>query len=644
MYSKSILTIGLFSLSLGFSQLSAQNLFTVGKQPIPKSAFLEMYQKNNAQSPSYDKASLEDFVNLFALYKMKVMEANALQLDTIPSIKSDIDMYKSQLAKSYITDNKLESQLLHQAYDHTTKERAVAHILLTGFGDEMEYANKHKLDSLAQAINLGKISFEDVAKKYSLDRATASEGGYLGYIHAFQTPYEFEEMVYNTPVGQISKPFKSSLGYHMVKVLAERPALGSVEVAQILLTTSEENKDAQMALAQSIIQKLKSGSSFEQMVQQYSEDIYSNKNNGVIKPIASGSTDENIENAVFKLKNTGDISQPIVSSIGIHIFKLIKKVPLGTFEQEEHALGEKVDRYWSKAINERNLETTKKLVGFKEYPEALEKLINAISNDDFEKDSKLGSYPNLKLTLLEIYGNKYTQQDFLSYIQRITQGRLTGNKVTTLKDLYRVYTEKMLAEAQVAHLEKTNPEFKKLAEEYTNGVLIFDLMEKNIWNKASEDSLGLQEYYKKYSSKYQWEPGFKGEILQSKNHEAMQQILESLKEGSSIADALKMINTPDTDEKIYQQTGRFNFTHIPQVDKSKIIAGKYVGILPDGNGGEFIILADEVYNNPQQKTFLEARDKVVEDYQSFLEKNWNEKLKEKYPLKVNSTVLNSMVK
>ena len=451
--------------------------------------------------------------------------------------------------------------------------------------------------------------------------------------------------MFSTPVGSISKAFKTKSGYHLVKVLAERPALGTVEVAQILLPITDDNKAQQMVLAQSIVQQLKAGTtSFEQMVKEYSDDIYSKNTKGVIKPISSGSTEESIEKAVFGLKNRGDISNPVVSSMGIHIFKLIKDIPIGSFEEEKPELTAKMDRYWTKEINDLKMDATKKELGFKEYPQALTELIGAIDDKDFEKDKTLGHYPHLKAVMMEVNGKKYNQQDFLNYINKLTQGRLAGNKEATLKDLYRVFLEKMVAEAHIAHLEKTNADYKKLSEEYTNGVLIFDLMEKNIWNKASQDSLGLEEYYKKHSKQYQWEAGFKGEVLQSKNHDALLQIKNAIDNGKSIEDALKEVNTPDNDQKIYQQIGRFNFSLFPQVAQDKFVAYKVIGILTDDQGNEYIIIPEEVYQTSQPKSFIDAKDKVVEDYQKVIEKNWNDKLKAKYPLKINTAVLNSLVK
>jgi peptidyl-prolyl cis-trans isomerase SurA len=646
MQSKVFWALGL-SFSLGLSSLHAQTVFTVGKEAVSKSEFLSWYQKNNTQNLKYDKASLESFANLYGLYKMKVMEANALKLDTIPELKSDIEMYRAQLAKNYTANKNALDIYIKEAYDHMLQERKVAHIMLSGYGEAVEQLNMAKLDSLANLINAGKLSFESAAQQFSTDKATAAVGGSLGYINALQTPYEFEKIAYSTPVGKVSAPFKSPYGYHIVKVIAERPSSGTYEVAQILLTTvglDQKAIEEQQKIASTILAKLKSGASFEQMVKEYSDDVYSKDKNGVIKPITTGSVEEAIESAVFALKKPGDLSEPVMSNYGVHIFKLIKKTPLGSFEDEKPNLAAKVERSRSEAIKQEHLKTVKQEIGFKENAAALTDLINTVDQNDFNRDSKLGDYPQLKATMFEIGTQKYTQQDFLKYVHNLTQGKLNGRKEEAFKELYRVYTEKTVNDAQLTRLEKTNNDFKKLAEEYRNGVLIFDMMDKNIWSKANKDTAGLRLYYETNASKYKWNPGFAGVVFQSKNHKALQQIMEGLKSGATVQEALAKVNTPETDEKIYQQTGRFDFEHVAKVDKQLIKPFVAVGIYPDNKEGEVVIYADEVYYEPKPKNFAEARELVVDDYQKELERKWDSSLRAKYPMKINTAVLNSMVK
>lgn len=646
MQTKYLLALSL-SMGLSIGSGTAQTVFTVGKESVSKAEFLSWYQKNNSQDLKYDKTSLENFANLYALYKMKVMEADALQLDTIPEMKADIEMYRAQLAKNYIADKSILDKLVKEAYDRKKLERKVAHIMLNGFGEAADQANKVKLDSLSTAINSGKITFENAAKQYSSDKGTSVHGGSLGYINAFQTPYDFENVAYSTAIGALSQPFKSPYGYHLVKVIAERPSIGTLEVAQILLATDGKDQNEllqKIELAKKIKQEAQSGKTFESLVKEYSDDEYSKDKEGRIAPITSGSTDELVEQAVLALKKPGDISEPLVTPFGVHIFKLIGKKELPSFESEKAALQAKVEQSRSEVLKSQNILVAKKETGFKEHAAALGQLIETVSQDDFGKDKKLGEYPQLKAVMFEIGANKYSQQDFLHYVRALTQGRLNGRKEDAFKELYRVYSEKQIMDAQMKNLEKTSPEYKKLSGEYRNGVLIFDMMDKNIWSRANKDTVGLTTYYEKNAAKYTWNPGFTGVVFQSKNHEALQQILAALKAGATVDEALGKMNTPSNGEKVYQQTGRFDFEHVAKVDKKLIVAQQPIGVYPDANQGEIVILADEVYNTPLKKTFSEARDQVVDEYQKELEKQWETKLKQKYPLKINTSVLTSMVK
>lgn len=638
------LGIGAFTLA---GTLHAQTVFTVGKESVSKSEFLNWYQKNNSKGLKYDKASLENFVKLYSRYKMKVMEAEALKMDTIPQLKSDIEMYRNQLAKNYITDKSLIEKMAKEAYDRLMKERQVAHIMMSGYGALAEQTNLRMLDSLAAAINEGKISFEKAAAQYSTDRATSGKGGNIGYITSFQTPYDFENVVYSTPVGAISKAFKSPTGYHIVKILAERGSSDTVEVAQILLATSGLRTDEvqqKQQLMQRIQAEARGGANFESLVAKYSEDEYSKDKNGLIPAIYTGSADPIVEQAVFALKNVGDVSDIVVTEYGIHLFQLKKRKPVGSYEQERERLVSRIERSRADALKQANFASVKQTLGFKEYPAALQAFIQQIDQSDFGKDARLKDYPELKDLMFEIGSTKYNQQDFLGFIKQLTQGRVSGRKEDVLTELYRVFTEKSLTDAQLKHLEKNNAEFKKLASEYRNGVLIFDLMDKNIWSKASQDTAGLRAFYERNASKYVWQPGFKGVVFQSKNHEALVQILQALKDGASVSEALKAINTPASSEKIYQQTGRFEFSQVAHVDKNTIVPNIPLGIFPDVKEGEIVIFAEEVNHEPQRKTLEEARDALIDDYQKYLEEEWHKSLERKYPLKINTAVLNSLVK
>lgn len=641
----------LLGISLGLTALSAQaqTVFTVGNESVSKDEFLAGYKKNSSASTlRYDYNALNEFANLYALYKMKVKEAEALRMDTLPLLKNDINNYKLQLARNYLTSKDNVSALAREAYERSKTERKVAHILVQHYtADPSNDVSKKFIDSLYDQISSGKASFEQMAKQYSMDKSTGNLGGSLGYITALQTPYDFENVAYSTSVGSMSKPFKTQYGYHIIKVLAERPANGTVEVAQILLPTSNGTPDsvnAQLKLANEIRSKLVSNqASFEDMVRQYSRDEYSLNTGGKLPPFKTGKMTENFENTAFALKNPGDISEPIVTEYGIHLLKLISKKPLGTYAEEERDLTSRIEQSSRFEIaKQKDMLEAKKRLNFKEQPEHLAAMIQTINQSDLEKGGMLQEYPQLTAKLFEVQHKTYTQQDFLAYVKNLTQGRLNGRKEDAFRELYRIYTDKVITDILITDLEQNNKEYQNLITEYRNGVLIFDLMDKNIWSKATKDTAGLNTFYKKNSGHYQWQPGFEGVVFQSKNHEALQQIHDALAQGLSVEDALAKVNTPASSEKIYQQTGRFDFSSV-SVDKSQLQEGKVSGIKADQNG-ETLIYPSKIYTTAMPKSLEEAKGSVVEDYQKQLEQNWERQLRSKYPLKLNADVLKKLVR
>ncbi|WP_222166486.1 peptidylprolyl isomerase [Edaphocola aurantiacus] len=642
----------LLGISLGVTVMSAQaqTVFTVGKDAISKEEFLAGYKKNSSNNTlRYDYNSLNEFANLYALYKMKVKEAETLRMDTLAVLKNDINNYKTQLARNYLTSKDYVSVLTKEAYERSKTERKVAHILVQHYtADPTNDASKKFIDSLYNQINTGKASFEDIAKRYSMDKSTGNLGGSLGYITALQTPYEFENVAYSTPVGSMSKPFKTQYGYHIIKVLAERPTNGTVEVAQILLPTDNGTPDLvneQLKLANEIRAKvIAKQATFENMVRQYSKDEYSVNNDGKLPAFKTGKMTENFENAAFGLKNPGDISEPFVTDYGIHLLKLISKKPLGTYAEEERELTSKIEQNSRFEIaKQKDMAEAKKRLGFKEFPENMAAMIATINQSDLEKGATLQEYPQLTAKLFEVQSKSYSQKDFLQYVKDLTMGRLNGRKEDAFRELYRIYTDKVITDILVDELEKNNKEYQGLVSEYRNGVLIFDLMDKNIWSKATKDTVGLRNFYKSNSSQYQWQPGFDGVIFQSKNHEALTQIHDALAQGLSVEDALAKVNTPTTSEKIYQQTGRFDFSSVSNFDKNQLKEGKVSDIKSDNNG-ETLIYPSKIYTTAMPKTLDEAKGSVVEDYQKQLEKNWETELRSKYSYKLNTDVLKKLVR
>jgi len=636
----------------------AQTLFTYGNNPVAQQEFLRVYKKNSLnKQPDYSDKALREYLDLYSLFRMKVKEAELVHLDTVQSIGRELDNYRRQLAKNYLTDEQVTNKLVKEAYDRMKEEVHVAHILIMA-PPSMTPADTmvayRKADSLYKLLSKGKADFAALAKQYSEDRGSKDNGGDIGYMTALQTIYPFENAAYNTPKGKISAPFRTQFGYHIVKVLDRRPARGEVQVAQILVNVQkskgEEGEKAAMARIDSIQRQLKAGASFEDMARKYSDDKFSVNEGGVLQPFGVGRMAPAFEAAAFELKNVGDVSWPVRTDYGYHLIKLLKKMPLKPYDSVAAQIKKKVDND-SRSQTARDIffEKIKQKNGFKEYNDNYTAVNNLLKSlPDTGKAAgmfKASDYTGMNKPVFAIGGKNYSQYDFLSFADNLTRGRLVGPREAVVRDIYNMYVNRVVNDFEEHNLEDENEEFHNLMDEYRNGIMLFELMDRNVWGKASRDSAGLKVFYDKNKGKYTWDPGFVGAVYRFKDEAALNAARPILaKKDLKDEDLMKQINTENNPDAVTVQHGRYEFSRFKDVPQSALAKGKASEPVKNADGSYTVVKVDELYNTPTVKTLDEARGYAVAEYQDYLEKEWNEQLRKKYPVKVNEDVFKKMVK
>ncbi len=643
-----------FVLALFLNTASAQKtLFTYGGTPVSKEEFLKAYEKNNAdKKANFSEKSVREYLDLYALYKMKVREANEEKMDTVPAISNEIQGYKMQLARTYLSDKEVSKRLAREAYDRMKENVHVAHILVASRSMNDTVAVYEKIDSIYRLIRDNKADFNTLALKYSDDKGSAPKGGDIGYISALQVVYPFENAAYTTPVGQVSAPFRTQFGYHILKVLDKQPSEGMVEVQQIMIL-APQSKGAEglaeaKAKADTVEQELKNGTSFESLVLKYSDDQYSKNNQGKLEPFGAGKMTPEFEKAAFALKNPGDISAPVHTEFGYHIIKLTRKIPLQSYDAMENGLLRKIENdSRSVAAKEAYQQKVEKELHYIAYPDNFEELLKAVPDDSL--NSKIFSaapYTGMNKSLFELEGKKYLQSDFAGYVANITQGRIAGKKEKAFTDLLKMYKTTTIDNIQMANLEKTNATYRDLFNEYRDGTLLFALMDKKIWTRASKDTAGLREFFVENKGKYNWKPGFEGSVYQCGDAEYLKQFREDVNSGTDVPGALGKFNTPERPETILEtHNGRFEFSSFPQLQPEDFTEGKATRIVNDGKPGtDFVIYARKVFSDSEPKTLEEAQGAVISDYQDYLEKQWSADLMKKYSLQIDEKTLQSIIK
>ncbi|MDA8535535.1 peptidylprolyl isomerase [Flavobacteriales bacterium] len=329
---------------------TAQDVLTVADENITLEEFKNVFNKNN-HNEEISADYLNEYMELFVKFKLKVKEAQDLGLDTISSFVTELDGYRKQLAKPYLKNEKFDENMLTEAYERMNFDVNASHILIAvdekATSQEVELANEKAL-SIRTEILVGTISFKDAAKKNSDDKSAISNGGDLGYFTAFMMVYDFETAAYSTKIGEISMPVRTKYGYHLVKVNDKRKAVGQVKVAHIMFKTGQGADEKKLAEAKEKINKvlklLNQGEEFADVAERFSEDRSTAVKGGSLPVFGVGKMVPEFENNAFSLKNIGDISVPFKTEYGWHIITLLEKQEMPLFDDVKGDLKRKIER------------------------------------------------------------------------------------------------------------------------------------------------------------------------------------------------------------------------------------------------------------------------------------------------------------
>ncbi len=598
-----------------------ETLFTIDGNPVSVAEFQRVYEKNLSILNDANQKDITNYLNLYINYKLKLREAFDLKMDTLPSYKKEFDKYKNQLIAPYLKDPNTERDLVKEAYNHLQKEVHAGHILVRldkNATPQDTLAAYHKILKARERILKGE-SFDKVAKEMSEDPSAQKNGGDLGYFTAFQMVYPFEIAAYNTPVGQVSQPFKTRFGYHIVKVFDVRDARGAVEVAHIMLKgVTPQNK----AKIQTIKDQLDKGANFEDLAKQYSQDGGSSKKGGLLPKFSSGRMVKEFEDVAFALKKEGAISKPFKTAYGWHIAKLIKKYPIKSFKEMEPELSKKVAQGNRAKIIGNSIE--RRLL--KEYSIQVNPvLLKAFKNPDWKNITDLKG----SLAFLRIQDKVFTAGDFYNFY--------LGHRSMPLGKALTLFEGKEAIKYYKAHLSDHFPELAYTLQEYKEGLLLFDLMQQKVWEKAEKDTTGLKKFFADHKDKYQWKKRVKALFVTCHSLENAQkayQLLKNKTDVKSIENQFPKTSLVAVKEGLFE----INSDVFP-----KNFAYKKGVTQPIKKGEQYQVIAVEKIIAPQGKLLKEVKGKVISDYQDFIEKQWINQLKNKYTVTTNTANLNKLI-
>jgi peptidyl-prolyl cis-trans isomerase SurA len=638
---KKALTLVAFA---GISSMAfGQTLFSYGNRQVTKKEFLAAYNKNPTPTPNRQKA-LQEYLDLYVNYKLKVQAAYDEQLDTLPSFRFESENFKRQLADNFINEEANIKSLVTEAFERSRKDIHVAQVFIE-LRPNADTAEAYQLIQKAyQQLKEGK-PFADVAAQFSNDSATKAAKGDLGFITAFTLSYNFENEIYALKPGQFSAPYKSRLGYHIFKNLAERPAAGRRKVKQILISippdATEDTKAQLLARVNEVYEKAKKGEPFDVLVKEYSNDRTSFYNGGLLPEIGVGDYAADFDSHVFALTQNDEVGKPFLTRHGWHIIKLIEKVPVATSLTDpavEAVLRQQVERDNRLAEAKKALvKKWKSIIGFQE--ERIDAKWLSQVTDSIAAGGNWQSLPNASpdKVLFSFAKQKVTLENWARYVKAVKQsGAATGKSNSTL---YADFQNSTGSDYYRNHLEDYNTALMQQSKEFDEANLLFNAMDKHVWSKAGEDTEGLKNYYESHKAKYVWAPGVSAIAVTATNPKVAAEVAAKLqKEWGNWRD---VVNSYGTD--VIADSSRYEEAQLPVKAKVETRKG-FVSPVEKSNNDDaytFICITD-VYAEASPRSFDEARGIVISDYQQVLEQQWLQELKKKYPVSINQSTWKSV--
>jgi len=634
----------LLLISFSIKSFANENVLTIGDENVSLKEFENIFFKNN-DLESFTKEYLDEYMELFINFKLKVKEAESLGMDTLSTFVNELEGYRKQLSKPYLKDKEFEESLLNEAYERTKYDLNVSHILIAFENSSTKRSEKEafdKINSIRDEILSGNITFERAAIMHSDDRSSKINQGNLGYFTSFMMVYPFESAAYNCEVGQICGPVRTKYGLHLLKLNDKRKALGEVQVSHIMFKTQQGNKEKNQTAKTKIFdvyEKLNEGQEFEDLAERFSEDKSSAVKGGKLPPFGVGKMVPVFEDASFDLKKINDYSKPFESDFGWHIVKLISKKPILPFDELKSDLKRKIERDSRANLSQESLfKKLRKDYNIVRISKRIKQIKGYGEKSVYEGNWDGKNAKGLIFTLFMIDNLKINQQDFVKYLVD------NQEKGSVIDDLYEDFINLKLLEVEESNLSKKYPEYKALLKEYRDGILLFDLTNKLVWGKAVEDTIGLNNFYESKKNEYLWNERVEASIYTCSSLAIAKQVRKAIyrKQRNQIenSDIIKKINK-DNSLNLKIESGKFEKGENKILDSLKWKKGISNDIKSEKN--QIIIVHIESILPPSTKSLSEVKGKVISEYQNELDKNWIKDLRQKYKYSVNYDVLYSII-
>ncbi len=656
------------SLMLNAAPANDAVLLTIDGEPVYTAEFLYIYNKNNSDSIVEHK-TMDEYLDMFINYKLKVHEAKQLGLDTDESFRKELQGYRKQIVSPYMTDSAMEQSLLRRTYQRKSEDVSVSHIAVLcppSASAEDTLAAFNKISEARQRVTTGierkkgkktiKSAPEDfatVAKAMSDDVSAKDNGGHIGWVVPLRFVQSFEDMAYNTPVGEVSRIFRTPFGYHILKVEQRIPHV-EVRASHIMkMTPKGEDQSANDSIEQAAHEEIlriyqevtrkDNALPFDSAARVYSDDRGTRENGGDLNWFGLGRMVAEFETTAFALKDSGDISEPIRSQYGWHIIQKTGQRTLPSFENSKNDILRTMRRTeLAKQVEQSFIDKQKNKYNFKVNSIALQPFYD-LAKEYTVGDSVFNEKASaLHETIISFADRQRTQADFAEFLKTNNKTELTiPDKI--IDEKFNAFVNRELYAYEDSQLENEYPEFRNLVAEYHDGILLFNLALDKVWNRATTDTAGLREFFNTHKKDYTFDsPRYKGRILYCRDEatfKAAKAIVKNATPDSINSYLDKRLNT-DSVKYVRTEKGLWREGQNKVIDKYgfKLKNTEYEPLVEY----PLVTVIGKKLKAPEE--YLDVRGDVTTDYQDYLEQEWIKELRSKYKVEVNQTVFEQLKK
>jgi len=630
----------ILSLSLGGYSFG-QTLFTYGKYAVTKDEFIKAFNKNPSTEPNRQKA-LADYLQLYIKFKLKVQAAKEANMQADENFKLEADNFKKQVADNFINEQANIDKLVKEAFFRSQHDIQLSQVFIeVPLGKDTSDAYKAIQKAYAE-LKAGK-NFDEVAANYSTDPSAKYNKGAMGYVTVFTLPYAIENIIYHLSPGQYAAPYKSSIGYHIFKVNSIRPAVGKRKIQQVLVpfpaNAGEPERQEAEHKADSLYNAIQGGVPFEQVAKQ--NNVNNSSPNGVLSDVGVGQYSEDFEQQVFSLKQPGEVSKPFSTSYGYHIIKLLEINAVSKDSSDivtKGLLQQQVQRDDRLTIaKQRLVEDWLKVTQFKQASFNENNLWRYTDSALHNKDTRSIKDITPQTALFSFTKQTFRVKDWIQYAGTNNAGNpLFAAK--KYKEAFADFIKTSCDQYYREHVEDYSNSIKDQLKEFNDANLLFAVMDKQVWGKASNDTAGLKKYYEAHKTAYIWQPSVSALFITTSEKEQADEVAAKIKANPSQWRGI----TESFGAQVYSDSSRYENEQLP-VKQVRIEKGYMTKPEKNENDNNWSFLyIFNVFPGKEQRSFDDAKGLVINDYQQVVEEKWIEELKKKYPVKINEEVFKTI--